>query len=175
MAKQRHLRWLSWVVAVLVLANGQARLAGRQEPQPIYGRQTLAKALIAGSPRNRDGSYNMSGTSAICGEIPKYASLTGQAVFVVELSGEQSGTITNITFGSNQLAAGVTKATVFRLSVGVVTAQGGRPPQYVLNTDSQKPGNAGTATLTTVKGVTTLRVVGQNDMNETIDLTVTCG
>jgi hypothetical protein len=68
----------------------------------------------------------------------------------------------------------VTKATIFRLDVGVVTANGGRPPSYVLNTDGKLAKNVGTATLATKGGVTTLRVVGQNDMAETIDLTVEC-
>jgi len=58
--------------------------------------------------------------------------------------------------------------------VGVVTANGGRPPNYVLNTDSGQARNAGTATLTNTNGGTTLKVTGQNDMGETIDLTVTC-
>jgi hypothetical protein len=50
-----------------------------------------------------------------------------------------TGSITSVAFGSNQLVAGTTKATAFRLSVGVVTAKGGRPPLYVLNTDAKQP------------------------------------
>jgi hypothetical protein len=85
-----------------------------------------------------------------------------------------AGTITAIAFGSSQLVSGVTTAATFRLMVGVVTANGGRPPNYVLNTDSGQARNAGTATLTSTNGGTTLKVTGQNDMGETIDLTVTC-
>ena len=117
-------RWLSRMVAVLLSVVASAQQAAPQSPQPIYQRQAIARVLIGGSPRNRDGSYNMSGVSTICGEIPKEASLTGEAVFVVEFPGEGSGPITTMTFGSNQLVAGVTKATVFRLSVGVVNPQG---------------------------------------------------
>lgn len=55
-----------------------------------------------------------------------------------------------------------------------MTATGGRPPHYVLNTDSLRPKNAGTATLSTKTGETTLKVSGQNEMGETIDLTIIC-
>ena len=42
--------------------------------------------------------------SGVCGEIPKEASLTGQATFVIEFpSDPASGTITAIAFGSHQL------------------------------------------------------------------------
>jgi hypothetical protein len=160
------------VVLALSIASAEAPAAGQS---PINQRSTSARATIGGSPRDRDGSFQATGVSGVCGEIPKEASLTGQAVFVIEFpSDPAAGTITAIAFGSNQLVLGVTKATVFRLMVGVLTAKGGKPPNYVLNTDSSRPGNAGTATLTNVKGETTLNVTGQNDMRETIDLTVTC-
>ena len=160
------------VVAALAIATVQigAAQAG------INQRNTIAKARIGGSPNNRDGGYESTGVSGVCGEIPKEASLTGTAVFVVEFpSDAPKGPITAIAFGSTELVSGVTKATVFRLSIGVVTAKGGRPPDFVLNTDdSRQPKNSGTATLTNNKGETTLRVIGQNDMGETIDLTVVC-
>jgi hypothetical protein len=142
----------------------------------INQRKTTAQALIAGSRNLYDGSYAQTGTSGVCGEIPKEASLTGEAVFVVEFpsDGTGNGPIVAIAFGSNQLVGGVTKASVFRLMIGVVTAKGGRPPAYVLNTDGKNPKNTGTATLTNKGSATELRVVGQNDMGETIELTVTC-
>lgn len=108
----------------------------------------------------------------MCGEVPKESSLTGEAAFIVEFPGE--GTITTISFGSNQLVANLTKADEFRLSVGVINAKGGQPPLFVLNTDSGQKGNSGVATLIKDKTGVTLHVVGKNDMAETINLTVTC-
>jgi len=155
----------------LTIANAEQPAA----QSSINQRGTVAKALIGGSPKLRDGSFGATGVSGVCGEIPKEASLTGEAVFVVEFPNDApTGTLTSVAFGSAQLVGGATKATVFRLMVGVVTANGGRPPNYVLNTDSSRPGNTGTATLTNANRTTTLRVTGQNDMKETIDLTVTC-
>ena len=163
----------TWVLAIVV---GTAQPSLPQSA--INQRSTIAKALIGGSPRLRDGSFNATGVSSVCGVIPKEASLTGEAVFVIEFPYDPlpapPGTITSIAFGSSQLVGGVTKATVFRLMVGVRTANGGTPPNYVLNTDSGRAKNIGTATLTDRNGETTLRVVGQEDMGETIDLTVTC-
>lgn len=156
-------------------AHAAAPAAWSAAQPSINQRPTVAKALISGSPKLRDGSFSATGVSGVCGEIPKEASLTGVATFVIEFpSDPPSGTLTSIAFGSNQLVGGVTKATIFRLDVGVVTANGGRPPSYVLNTDGKLAKNVGTATLATKGGVTTLRVVGQNDMAETIDLTVEC-
>jgi hypothetical protein len=163
------------VVVLFVLIGNWSPVASQATPS-IYQRKTAVTAAIGGSPRLRDGAYESMGASAICGVIPKEASLTGQAVFVVEFSlvAPAPGRFTSIAFGSSELADGGAKATAFRLSVGVMTAAGGRPPLYVLNTDATRPKNAGTATLTTIKNITTLKVGGQNEGGETIDLTLTC-
>jgi hypothetical protein len=160
-------------LVLLLLVVGHAEDTWSQSS--IYQRKIIASAAITGSPRLRDGSFTMTGEAAICGEIPKEASLTGEATFVIEVTqGGISGTMTSITFGSRELP-GKTGASSFRLSVGVETARGGRPPQYVLNTDPARTGNMGTVTRTDAKGVTRLKIVGQNDMNERIELSVTCG
>jgi hypothetical protein len=140
----------------------------------IYQRPIEATAVISGSPRLRDGSFQMQGTAAICGEIPKERSLIGEAAFVIEIADPPKGTITTITFGSNQLVGRRTTGTSFRLSVGVSSPQIGRPPLYVLNTDPPGTKNTGVATVSNSKGVTNLTVSGVNDANERIDLSVTC-
>ncbi len=160
------------VVAAFLTAGAVSSAA---QPPSINGRHTAAKALIGGSPKLRDGSFNAGGVSGVCGVIPKEASLTGEANFVIEFPNDTpTGTITSIAFGSKGLVGGITKSTVFRLSVGVLTANGGRPPNYVLNTDSGNAQASGAAVLSESKGVTTLRVTGQEEMGETIDLTVVC-
>ena len=153
------------LVAVLLAAS-----AAPQSPS-IYRRPTSARIMIGGTSPDRKGAYTATRTST-CGEVAKEASLTGEAAFIVEFPGE--GTITTISFGSKQLVANVTKASQFRLSVGVINDKGGQPPLFVLNTDSGQKGNSGVATLTKDKTGVTLHVVGENDMGETIDLTVTC-
>ena len=54
------------VVAALAIATVQigAAQAG------INQRNTIAKARIGGSPNNRDGGYESTGVSGVCGEIP---------------------------------------------------------------------------------------------------------
>jgi len=151
-------------IVIAVLASVVAPRA-----QSPLARQITADALITGSPRLRDGVHSLVGEAAACGVIPKESSLTGVANFVIEVAGLTSGTMTSITFGSRDLTGRLDKTGSFRLTVGVP-----RAPHYVLNTDPPKNGNMGEATISTLKGVTTLKVVGQNDMNERIDLTVTC-
>jgi hypothetical protein len=167
--------WLAFVLALSFVAVGSQRVSGQPSPPSIYQRPTVVNARIGGSPRLRDGTYNATGVSGVCGLIPKEASLTGEAMFVVEFpSDAASGSITSIAFGSNQLVPGNAKAAAFRLSVGVVTSAGGRPPLYVLNTDAPQSKSSGTATLVTTGRETTLTVKGQDDLDETIELTVVC-
>jgi hypothetical protein len=146
------------------------------DQQNIYQRPTVGTAIIAGSRNLYDGTFKVNGTSGICGEIPKMASLTGVDTFVIEFSGgETRGEVTTVSFGSKELVRGVTKGSLFTLNVHVVTAQGGRPYAYVLNTDQKKPGETGEATLTQKGKSTTLEVRGQNDMKQTITLVMSCG
>lgn len=165
-------RHVGLAVALAISAAGAARA---QAPS-INQRPATAQASIAGSRGRYDGAFALTATASVCGEIPKEASITGTATFVVEFPSDGTGAepINAIAFGSRELVGGVTMSTSFRLSVTVVTAKGGRPPAYVLNTDPPSPKNAGTATLTRKGNEIALRVVGQNDMGETIDLKVTC-
>jgi hypothetical protein len=143
--------------------------------QGIYQRPTTAQASITGSPKLRDGNFTATGISSICGEVPMMSSMTGTAVFNVEFPNDTPrGSITSISFGSKELVGGKTRSTKFLLNVSVVTANGGRPPAYVLHTENPKPGNTGVATLTKKGRAVTLKVTGREDMGETISLTVTC-
>jgi hypothetical protein len=157
----------------LVFTSLAATLLSAQAPS-IYQRPIGATATVTGSPKLRDGLFQLTGTAAMCGVIPKEASMTGEATFVIETSDGITGTMTTLTFGSKQLAETPAGAGRFTLTVGMETANGGRPPNYVLNTEPPRPGNSGTATLTTVKGISTLKVVGRNEANESIELNVTC-
>jgi hypothetical protein len=158
----------------LVLVIAAVWPTASQGAPSIYQRGISATAIITGSQGLRDGSFQMRGVAAICGEIPKESSFTGEAAFVIEISDPPTGTITTITFGSSQLVEGRATATAFRLSVGVSSPQIGRPPLYVLNTDPPGTRNTGSASLTSARGVLTLTVVGVNDANERIQLSVTC-
>ena len=145
------------------------------EAQGIYQRKTSAQAQITGSPKLRDGTFGATGVSGICGEIPKESSMTGTATFVIEFPNDvPTGTVTSVSFGSKQLVGGVTKTSKFMLNVSVKTANGGRPPAYVLDTETPKRGHNGTATLTKKGRSVTLSVTGSEDMGENITLKVTC-
>lgn len=144
--------------------------------QSINQREASATAIIAGSRALYDGTFTGTGIASVCGEIPKEASITGVATFVVEYPSDDPGAspIQSIAFGSNELVGGDTVATVFRLNVHVRKPDGGRPQGYVLNTDGGDAKNTGTATLKKNKGALTLKVQGSNDMGERIDLVLSC-
>jgi hypothetical protein len=144
--------------------------------QSINQREASATAKIAESRGLYDGSFTGTGIASICGEIPKEASITGEAVFVVEYPSDDPGAspIQSIAFGSNQLVGGDTVATIFRLNVHVRKPDGAKPNGYVLNTDGRNAKNTGTATLTKTEGALTLRVIGSNDMGEKIELVLSC-
>ena len=102
--------------------------------------------------------------------------MTGTATFVVEYPNDDPGNaqIQSIAFGSNELVGKTQKTSSFRLGVHVRTPDGGKPHAYVLNTDTPAPKTSGEAILSKVKNQLTLKVSGQNDMSEKIDLTVVC-
>lgn len=161
------------MIAAALFISSQSVVA-----QSVNMRKTIARAMIAGSHNRYDGNFNAGGISSVCGELPKEMNFSGLASFIVEFPSDAlpaTAGIQSIAFSSNQLVGKVTRASVFRLNVAVRTAKGARPPAYVLNTDDRKPKNTGTAILTRNKGGgVTLRVTGQNDMGETIDITITC-
>jgi hypothetical protein len=144
--------------------------------QSINQRPATGTAIIAGSRGRYDGTFTGSGTASVCGEIPREASLTGVATFVVEYPYDDPGAapLQSIAFGSKQLVGKDTVSTAFTLNVHVRTADGGRPPAYVLNTDGGNGKDRGTATLSRKKSTLTLTVRGSNDMGETIELVLVC-
>jgi len=163
--------------AALLVVLAWTQPVSPQSGPSIYQRPTTAKALITGSPRLRDGSYQANGASLICGFLP---TLTGEpAAFVLEFPSEPTpetpGWITSITFGSRELSpARDGKTSRFTLNVKGVNAMGGQPAAFVLNTDPPRPNNTGVATLTHTPGAITLNVGGKEEGGETINLTVTC-
>jgi len=141
-------------------------------------RKTTTRVTIAGSHGLYDGSFNSAGTSSICGELPAEMNFAGVPSFIIEFPSDalpESAGVQSISFGSTQLVGKVVTASKFQLNIAVAGPKIGRPYAYVLITTQGKPKNTGVATLTKTKGGSvTLRVKGQNDRNETIDLTVTC-
>lgn len=148
--------------------------ASPAQAQSINQKKTSARAIIAGSHGTYDGTFASTGTSSICGEIPK--EVMGVATFAVEFPTDEAenAQIQSIAFGSKELVGKTTTAAVFRLNVSVLAANGGRPYAYALNTDGSDPNSSGTATLTKDKGALTVKVSGKNGMGETIDLTIVC-
>jgi hypothetical protein len=166
------------LIASIVLAGSVVTSAGPVSPVqtlPINDRPATAKAQIANSRKRYDGAFALTGRASICGVMPK--DVIGEDTFIVEFGTDvapANGSIVSIAFGSKRLVGGVTTSGVFRLSVSVKLANGGGPPAYVLNTDGSIPKSTGSASVTQKGSITTLKVTGQNDMGETIDLEVTC-
>ena len=163
-------------IAAAIVTAAALVPADRSLAQSINQRKTTVDATIAGSRKLYDGKFAATGTSSICGEIPKESSMTGTASFVIEYPSDDpvNAPVQSIAFGSTQLVGAVRTATLFRLSIAVRTADGGKPHAYVLNTDPPGAKTSGTATLSKVKNQLTLKVRGQNEMGETIDLTIVC-
>jgi len=163
------------VIVIVILAVASMPMLAMQ--QNIYQRPTSVSATITGSPTLRDGVFKGQGTSGICGEVPKMMSLTGTDIFSIEFGDEKMspGSVYSVSFGSKQLVKGVQNGSQFVLNVSVVTANGGKPPIYALDTETPKAGVSGTATLTQKGQATTLSLTGMNEAKEKITLTVTCG
>jgi hypothetical protein len=132
--------------------------------------------LIMDNSRQYTGTYHASQVSQVCGELSPEESITGERMFVVEFPYDGTPEITRVTFGSTKLVSGVTTTDQFRLNVGVRTKQGVEPQQFVMATvpPVARDMGQGTATLNVAAGTATLRVVGANEMGETIDITLVC-
>lgn len=167
----------SSLACLLAIATAGALVpADRLEAQSINQRNTTVEAVISGSRNLYDGRFSATGTSSVCGEVPRESSMTGMASFVIEYPYDDPLTapVQSIAFGSAQLVAATNRTTQFRLSLSVRLPNGSSPHAYVLNTDSGVPKASGVATRSTVGNQLTLKVVGQNEMGERIDLTVVC-
>lgn len=160
---------------LLLLALAASSLP--MQAQSINGRKASPRATIAGSRDLYDGNFVATGVASACGVIPREASMTGTATFVIEYPSDVVATdqIQSVSFGSNELVDTVKTSSSFRFRIGVRLPNGSQPYAYVLNTDPPGTPNTGTATLETKKdGSLTLTVTGKNDRGETVQFTMTC-
>jgi hypothetical protein len=148
---------------------------GQTEQNPTNQRPTDV-TLIMGNSLRYTGTYHASQLSQTCGELSPEESITGERVFIVEFPYDGTPEITAVSFGSSKLVSGITGTDQFRLNVGVKAKQGGEPPIFAMDTvpPVQRNMGQGTATLNDSDGTATLRVVGANEMGETIDITLVC-
>ena len=167
---------LAAVVAMSALGTLAPDLVTAQTGQNLAHQRPTDVTLIMGNSRRYTGTYRASQRSLTCGELSPEQSITGERMFVVEFPYDGTPEITAVTFGSFKLVAGVTTTNQFRLNVNVKAKQGGEPPGFAINTVPPVPRNMGrgTATLSVAAGTATLRVVGANEMGETIDITLVC-
>ena len=165
-----------FAVVALVAVGGLAaitRPASAQAADTSSQRPTEVR-LIMGNSRRYAGTYQAGGMSRICG----YGPLRDMAGFVEGFTlmfpdGEDIE-IVDINFSADTLAAGSTTKS-FYISISLKAKQGGRPPGYVVRANEPRFKETGTATLTVTGGTATLRVVGTNDIGETMDMTAVCG
>ena len=129
--------------------------------------------LIMGNSRRYAGTYRASGIARICG----YGPLRDMAGFVdgftLMFPDGEDVEITDINFSADTLPVGKT-TTSFYIAISLKAKQGGRPAAYVVRANEPRFKETGTATLTAQGGTATLRVVGTNDMGETMDMTAVC-
>lgn len=151
---------------------GAAPVPGRSGADTSSSRPT-AVSLVMQNSRTYGGTYQASGTSRICG----YGPLRDMAGFVHGFTlmfpdGEPSDII-DINFSADTLPIGTTTPS-FYISISLKAKNGGRPAAYVLRANKPQYKETGTASLTVQGGVATLRVVGRNDMGESMDMTAVC-
>jgi hypothetical protein len=129
--------------------------------------------LIMGNSRRYAGTYQASGISRICGYGP-LRDMSGYVDgFTLMFPNDEDLEIVDINFSADTLRVGQTTPS-FYISLGLKAKQGGRPPSYVVRANQPQFKETGTATLTAKGGTATLKVVGVNDMGETMDMTVVC-
>jgi hypothetical protein len=167
---------LAAVVAICALGTLAPDRVIAQIAQNSANQRPTDVTLIMGNSRRYAGTYHASQLSQTCGELRPEESMTGERVFVVEFPYDGTPEITSVSFGSSKLVSGVTTTDQFRLNVSVKAKQGGRPAVFAIDTVPPVPRNMGhgTATLSVAAGTARLRVVGANEMGETIDITLVC-
>ena len=129
--------------------------------------------LEMGNSRTYAGSYQASGTSRICGHGPlrDYAGFVDG--FTLMFPDTEDLEIVDINFSADTLPVGKSTSS-FYVSISLKAKNGGRPSAYVVRANKSEFKETGTATLTARADTATLKVVGVNDMGETMDLTVVC-
>jgi hypothetical protein len=159
------MRMLALVLAATTIAAQE--LPFNQRPADVRIVMSTSRGLY-------DGEYTFSQIAQVCGEVPKDRNFSGVPAFIVQFPDDAgSGQVTDVSFDSKTLVGGVTTTTTFHLNVSVKSPKIGSPNAYVL--DTERPKMTGTATLSTPSpGTTQLKVVGVNDLGQTIDLTLRC-
>jgi hypothetical protein len=171
-----------WIIVLAVLAAMPATGVSAPDRDHAKTQQNQANrrptdvTLIMGNSRRYTGTYSASQLSQTCGELSPEESMTGERMFIVEFPYDGTPEITAVSFGSFKLVSGVTTSDQFRLNVNVKAKQGGEPPGFAIDTvpPVRRSTGHGTATLSVTAGTTKLRVVGANEMGETIDITLVC-
>jgi hypothetical protein len=156
-----------------LIAMLPAASPAQQDQAPFNERPADASVTMDNSSRY-PGSFQLSTTARVCGEVPAELNFAGVPAFIVQFYPENGqGPIRDISFDSKELVGGVAESSVFFLTVAVHSPKIGSPPAYVL--DTSRPDMAGTAALTApAPGTVRLEVRGVNDMNEAIELSLEC-
>lgn len=164
------------IMAVAFVASAGVAAISRPATAQSADTSTLRPTdvtLIMGNSRRYAGAYQASGTSRICG----YGPLRDMAGFVdgftLMFPDGEDVEITDINFSADTLPVGST-TTSFYVAISLKAKQGGRPAAYVVRANEPRFKETGTATLTVQGGTATLKVVGTNDMGETMNMTAVC-
>lgn len=156
------------------LAAGAAAPCPAQQGEKPFNERPADASVVITNSNLYEGSFALSTTARVCGEVPAELNFAGVPAFSVLFYPDSGqGEIRDISFDSKELVGGVTTSAVFFLSVGVQSPAIGSPQAYVL--DTSRPDTSGTATLDFPKpGELKLEINGTNDMGETIRLILVC-
>lgn len=158
-------------VALAILATPAA--VGAQAADTSAQRPTDV-TLIMGNSRTYAGTYRASGMARICGYGPLRDAAGFVDGFTLMFPDAEDLEIVDVNFNADTLPVGRTTNS-FYIAISLKAKQGGRPPIYVVRANEPRFKETGTATLTAQGGTATLRVIGTNDMGETMDMTAVCG
>ena len=166
-ARDQPDRWLATPQA------GSRSAAVTAESTDTITQRPTDVTLSMGNSRRYAGSYLASGTSRICGHGPlrDFAGLVDG--FTLMFPDGEDLEIIDINFSADTLPVGKTTSS-FYVAISLKAKQGGQPPAYVVRANQPQSKETGTATLTAKGGTATLKVIGVNDMGETMDMTVVC-
>ena len=126
--------------------------------------------LTIASKNDRNGTYNASGTSRICGR-QRVSGFPMPKSFGVQFPFDGEHRIVDLVFTAPELATGGSTEK-FWVNAEVINARGGKPSGFVLRAGERN--ETGTATLSDEHGTWRIVAEGRNAQNEVMTLTIVC-
>ena len=159
--------------ATPAVAGALGRVAATAVASDTITLRPTEVTLVMGNSRRYGGTYHAKATARICGYGPLRDMIGFVDGFTFMFPDTEDVEITDIDFNADTLPIGKT-TTSFYISISLKAKDGSRPLSYVVRAKEPKYKETGTATVAVKGGTATLKVVGVNDVGETMDMTAVC-